>query len=141
MPTKIHWFSLLFLLFCSFPLRAQKKQILQVLESQKNAWNKGDIEGYMQGYWKSDSLVFIGSKGPTFGWTKTLENYKKGYPTTEKMGVLDFSNLQVKMLGRSYALVIGEWKLVRKNDEPHGIFTLVFQNFPSGWKVISDHTE
>ena len=127
-------FSLPFLSFC------QEKDILKVMTTQQIAWNNGDIDGFMKGYWKNDSLLFIGSKGPTYGWQKTLDNYKKSYPNKEKMGILEFSDIKVKMLGTNYAYVFGKWKLVRTNDSPNGIYTLIFQKFKDGWKIISDHT-
>ena len=127
-------FSLPFLSFC------QEKDILKVMATQQTAWNNGDIDGFMKGYWKNDSLLFIGSKGPTYGWQKTLDNYKKSYPNKEKMGILEFSDIKVKMLGKNYAYVFGKWKLVRTNDSPNGIYTLIFQKFKDGWKIISDHT-
>lgn len=127
-------FSLPFLSFC------QEKDILKVMTTQQIAWNNGDIDGFMKGYWKNDSLLFIGSKGPTYGWQKTLDNYKKSYPNKEKMGILEFSDIKVKMLGKNYAYVFGKWKLVRTNDSPNGIYTLIFQKFKDGWRIISDHT-
>ena len=120
---------------------SQEKDILKVLHEQQTAWNNGDIENFMKGYWKDDSLLFIGSKGPTYGWQKTLDNYKKSYPTKEKMGILSFSDQKIKMLGKNYAHVFGKWKLTRKDGDLGGIYTLVFQKFKDGWKVISDHTE
>ena len=119
---------------------AQEKDILKVLHEQQTAWNNGDIENFLKGYWKDDSLLFIGSKGPTYGWQKTLDNYKKTYPNKEMMGILEFSDIQVKMLGKKHAYVFGKWKLIRANDTPNGIYTLVFQKFNDGWKIISDHT-
>ena len=119
---------------------SQKKDILNVLHEQQICWNNGNLDGFMKGYWKSDSLLFIGSKGPTYGWQKTLDNYKKSYPNKEKMGILEFSDLNVKMLGKNYAYVFGKWKLIRQNDSPNGIYTLTFQKFKDGWKIISDHT-
>jgi ketosteroid isomerase-like protein len=141
MPTKTHWFKIIVFLVISNLAFAQKKEIKNVLFTQQNAWNKGDLEGYMQGYWKNDSLLFIGAKGPTYGWEKTLENYKKSYPTTEKMGKLDFSEVKIKMLGKNYAFVTGKWNLKREKDNPGGIFTLVFQQFKKEWRIISDHTQ
>lgn len=119
---------------------SQRKEILEVMQKQQSAWNRGDIDGFMQGYWKNDSLLFIGSKGPNYGWQKTLENYKKSYPNREKMGILEFSDIQVKPLGKKYAQVFGKWKLKRTTDGPNGIYTLIFQKFRDGWKIISDHT-
>lgn len=132
---------LLFLCLSSALFLAQESEIRKVLFDQQNDWNNGDIEAFMQGYWKSDSLMFIGSKGPVYGWQTTLDNYKKSYPTKEKMGTLEFSDLQVKMLGKKYAAVFGRWKLFRKEDSPNGIFTLIFQKFSGGWKIIQDHTQ
>ena len=132
-------FAFLLLLFYVVSF-SQKKEILKVMTEQQTAWNNGNIDGYMQGYWKNDSLLFIGSKGPTYGWQKTLDNYKKSYPNKEKMGILEFSDVQVKILGKKHAYVFGKWKLVRTNDSPNGIYTLIFEKFKDGWKIISDHT-
>ena len=132
-------FAFLLLLFYVVSF-SQKKEILKVMTDQQTAWNNGNIDGYMQGYWKNDSLLFIGSKGPTYGWQKTLDNYKKSYPNKEKMGILEFSDVQVKILGKKHAYVFGKWKLVRTNDSPNGIYTLIFEKFKDGWKIISDHT-
>ena len=132
-------FAFLLLLFYVVSF-SQKKEILKVMTDQQTAWNNGNIDGYMQGYWKNDSLLFICSKGPTYGWQKTLDNYKKSYPNKEKMGILEFSDVQVKILGKKHAYVFGKWKLVRTNDSPNGIYTLIFQKFKNGWKIISDHT-
>ena len=132
-------FAFLLLLFYVVSF-SQKKEILKVMTEQQTAWNNGNIDGYMQGYWKNDSLLFIGSKGPTYGWQKTLDNYKKSYPNKEKMGILEFSDIQVKILGKKHAYVFGKWKLVRTNDSPNGIYTLIFEKFKNGWKIISDHT-
>lgn len=131
---------LLFLLLSFIFGISQKKEILNVLHEQQICWNNGDLDGFMKGYWKSDSLLFIGSKGPTYGWQKTLENYKKSYPSKDKMGILEFSDVNVKMLGKKHAYVFGKWKLIRQNDSPNGIYTLTFQKFREGWKIISDHT-
>lgn len=130
-----------FLVFISLFSFSQERVILKVMNAQKIAWNNGDIEGYMEGYWKNDSLVFIGAKGVTHGWNTTLTNYKKGYPTKEKMGKLDFTDVQIKPLGKKYALVIGKWYLERDEKSIGGIYSLVFQKFKNGWKIISDHTE
>lgn len=131
---------LIALLCSSVFLFSQEKEILKVMQNQQQAWNNGDIEGYMKGYWKSDSLVFIGSNGPTYGWQKTLDNYKKAYPTKEKMGTLEFSEQKITKLGSTHFFVIGKWKLTRATDTPNGIYTLVFRKFKDGYKIISDHT-
>ena len=132
----------LLLLFSIFSIfQAQEKEILKVMTDQQIAWNNGDLDGFMQGYWKSEEMMFIGKSGPNYGWQKTLDNYKKSYPTKEKMGILSFSDQKIKMLGKNYAHVFGKWKLTRKDGDLGGIYTLVFQKFKDGWKVISDHTE
>ncbi len=132
----------LLLLFSVFTIfQAQEKEILKVMTDQQIAWNNGDLDGFMQGYWNSEEMMFIGKSGPNYGWQKTLENYKKSYPTKEKMGILSFSDQKIKMLGKNYAHVFGKWKLTRKDGDLGGIYTLVFQKFKDGWKVISDHTE
>ena len=92
---------------------AARRAIVQVLTTQTAAWNRGDIPGFMQGYWHSDSLVFIGRKGPTYGWQPTLANYQKNYPTAATMGQLDFSSLRVSLLAPGAAQVVGHWHLAR----------------------------
>lgn len=132
----------LLVLFSVFTIfQAQEKDILKVMNDQQIAWNNGDLDGFMQGYWNSEEMMFIGKSGPNYGWQKTLDNYKKSYPTKEKMGILTFSDQKIKMLGKNYAHVFGKWKLTRKDGDLGGIYTLVFQKFKNGWKVISDHTE
>lgn len=127
-------------LFISFATFSQEKEIRNVLETQRKAWNRGDIPAFMQGYWKSDSLMFVGSKGPTYGWTKTLENYQKSYPDKAAMGILSFNIKEVRMLDETHAFVLGAWHLQREKDEPQGFFTLLFQKFGNEWKIIVDHT-
>lgn len=133
-------YILLTIILLNAGLQAQEKEILQVLHQQAKAWNNGDLKGYMNGYWKNDSLKFIGRNGITTGWEATLKNYEKGYPTKEKMGTLKFSEVQVKMLGKKHAYVIGKWELAREKDTPKGIYTLIFEKFKEGWRCISDHT-
>jgi len=94
----------------------------------------------MKGYWNSPDLTFAGSSGVTRGWEPVLERYRKNYPDTATMGHLDFSAIEIRMLGNDAALVVGRWHLKRANDQPGGIFTLVFQRFPEGWRIIHDHT-
>lgn len=120
---------------------AQEKDILKVMNDQQIAWNNGNLEEFMQGYWKSEEMMFIGKSGANFGWKKTLDNYKKSYATKEKMGILTFSDMKIKMLGKKYAQVFGKWHLTRVEGDLGGIYTLVFQKFKNGWKIISDHTE
>ena len=129
---------LLFAVLCS---RAQDKQaILKVLENQRQAWNKGDIEGFMQYYWKSDSLMFVGKTGPKYGWQTTLNNYKKNYPDKAAMGYLDFKVVKLNLLDKTNAFMLGAWHLKRAKDNPGGYFTLWFRKFKDGWKIVVDHT-
>ena len=114
--------------------------IRAVLNAQRDAWNRGDVEGYMDGYERSEQTVFVSGDNLTRGWQTVLERYKKNYNTREKMGTLTFSDLDVTLLGRDAAVVLGRWHLQRANDEPHGRFTLVFRRTKQGWKIIHDHT-
>ena len=126
-----------YLLIGSFSIQAQltktlaEEQIKLVMKFQESAWNRGDIPGFMKGYWNSDSLLFIGSKGPTYGYTKTLTNYLKSYPTAEKMGQLTFD---------FQAFVVGKWHLKRKEDDLEGHFTLLWKKIEGEWKIVVDHS-
>lgn len=113
--------------------------IRKVMDDQAAAWNRGDIEGFMQGYWKSEKLTFVSSR-VTRGWQQTLENYKRSYDTREKIGTLTFSDLEITLLSKDAALVLGSWSLKRTNDAPGGKFTLIFRKFKEGWRVVHDHT-
>lgn len=113
--------------------------IRTVMNEQAVAWNKGDVEGFMKGYWNSDKLVFVSSK-VTRGWQPTLDNYKKNYPTKEIMGALTFSDLEITVLSKDSAVVLGSWSLQRAKDNPGGKFTLIFRKFKDGWRIIMDHT-
>src|SRR6185312_9245144 len=104
-----------------------REAIIKVLDDQRIAWNKGDIKGFMQGYWKSDSLLFVGKDAPVYGWQKTLDRYKKSYPGKAGMGELKFDILQVKVLDSTNAFVMGGWGLKLENGKtPGGYFTLWF---------------
>lgn len=130
----------LFVIVNVFAQSSDKAQILKLLEDQRLAWNKGDVEEYMQGYVKSDSLLYVGKTGPKYGWNNTLNNYKKSYPDKQAMGYLSFDIKDVKILSPEYAFVLGAWKLKREKDEPGGYFTLIVQKINGEWKVISDHS-
>jgi ketosteroid isomerase-like protein len=117
-----------------------KNAILKVLESQRQAWNRGDVEAYMQGYWHSDSLLFIGKSGAKYGWQTTLDNYKKGYPDKAAMGQLGFDILRVELLDKANAFVVGAWHLQREKDAPGGYFTLLLRKLKGEWKVVADHS-
>ena len=138
-------FSLL-ILFFSLSIQAQttttlaEEQIKLVMKFQESAWNRGDIPAYMKGYWNSDSLLFIGSKGLTYGYTKTLTNYLKGYPTVEKMGQLTFDFVKIEILSDTQAFVAGKWHLKRKEDDLKGHFTLLWKKIDGEWKIVVDHS-
>lgn len=114
--------------------------IRAVLEAQAAAWNRGDIESYMEGYEQSPKTEFVGGDSITRGWQEVLDRYKKRYDTREKMGTLTFSDLEITVLSTDAALVLGRWRLKRANDEPHGTFTLLFRKTKGGWKIVHDHT-
>ena len=114
--------------------------IKAVMDAQRDAWNRGDIEGYMDGYDRSDKTVFVSGDNVTRGWQTVLDRYKKSYDTREKMGVLTFSDLEITLLGADSAKVLGRWSLKRANDEPHGRFTLIFKRTSKGWRIVHDHT-
>lgn len=130
-----------FFLLISARVSAQDKGlVLQVLESQRKAWNAGNLTEYMQGYWKSDSLLFVGSGGPTYGWTATLEKYQKSYPDKAAMGVLTFDIKEVRLIEPNHAFVLGGWHVKREKDELKGFFTLLLRKISGEWKVIADHS-
>lgn len=111
-----------------------------VIEAQSAAWNRGDIEGFMDGYARSDETVFVSGDTVTRGWTVVLARYKKGYDSREKMGQLTFSELEIKPLNKDSAVALGRWQLTRANDTPHGRFTLIFRRTKAGWRIVHDHT-
>jgi ketosteroid isomerase-like protein len=120
--------------------KADREAINAVLSSQQTAWNRYDVEAFLVGYWRSPELRFSGSSGVVRGWDGVLARYKKNYPDRRAMGQLDFSELEFRFLGPEAALVLGRWHLKREKDEVGGVFTLVWQRFPDGWKIIHDHT-
>jgi ketosteroid isomerase-like protein len=114
--------------------------IRTVLETQSEAWNRGDIEGYMAGYWRSPETIFISGDSVTRGWQTVLDRYKKNYDSREKMGTLTFSELEIRPISNNTAVVLGRWHLQRAKDEPHGRFTLIFRKTKQGWRIVHDHT-
>ena len=117
-----------------------KEQIKLVMSFQESAWNSGNIPQYMQGYWKSDSLLFIGKRGPTYGWSETLSNYLKAYPTKDKMGKLSFVLNRIDILSENAALILGKWQLDRNEDKLQGYFSLLWRLIDGEWKITVDHT-
>ncbi len=139
--------SLLILLGSSFAFSQSEKQKIKIADNirsemnkQVEAWNRGNIEGFMQGYWNSPELKFVSGENVTRGWQPTLNRYKKSYDSKAKMGVLTFSDLQIDVLSKDAAVVLGSWSLQRASDNPHGKFTLIFKKFKDGWKIVHDHT-
>ena len=114
--------------------------IRQVLQRQTKAWNNGDLETYMQGYWKNDSLMFIGKNGVTYGWANTLKNYKKGYPDKTAMGQLSFNIIKVVRLSSKTYNVVGQWKLIRSAGNLQGHYTLLFKKIKGQWVITQDHS-
>lgn len=138
--------TLTLMLFVTGSLRARpsstgaEKAVRAVLDAQVNAWNRGDVDTFMQSYWKSDKTEFVGSSGIFRGWQAVLERYHKTYPDRSAMGKVTFSDLEFTLLSPGAALVVGKYHLVRESDQPEGVFTLIFRKFPEGWRIINDHT-
>jgi beta-aspartyl-peptidase (threonine type) len=123
------------------PDAGARKAIRQVLDEQAAAWNKGDLNGFMKGYWKSDKLTFISGNNKTRGWQATLERYQKKYQGEGKeMGQLTFSEVEIELVGPEAALVRGRFTLVLKDSKPTGLFTLLLKKLPEGWRIVHDHT-
>lgn len=136
---------LLFLLLgiLSFPVFGQTKDeaaVRNLLARQNAAWNRGDVDAFMVGYWENDSLMFIGKSGVTYGYKNTLANYKKNYPDTTVMGKLTFTLIQVKELSPEYFHVTGKYYLTRTIGDASGHFTLMFRKINGKWVIISDHS-
>jgi ketosteroid isomerase-like protein len=110
------------------------------MDAQGEAWNRGDVEGFMRGYWNSDKLLFISGNDVTRGWQTTLDRYKRNYNSREKMGTLRFSDLEIDVISKDAAIVLGSWALARAGDNPKGKFTLLFRKFGNGWLIVRDHT-
>jgi uncharacterized protein (TIGR02246 family) len=115
-------------------------EIQSVLSAQQDAWNRGDIDAFMNGYAQSASTVFISGDEVTRGWETVRDRYRVKYSDRAKMGTLSFSDIEVTMLSPDAAVVLGRWRLKRANDEPHGRFTLIFKRLPEGWRIVHDHT-
>jgi ketosteroid isomerase-like protein len=115
-------------------------QIQSVLNAQQDAWNRGDIDTFMDGYARSPATVFISEDEVRRGWETVRERYRIKYSDRAKMGTLSFSDVDVTMLSPDAAVVLGRWQLKRGNDQPHGRFTLIFKRLPEGWRIVHDHT-
>jgi ketosteroid isomerase-like protein len=112
-------------------------EVAETMTSQQEAWNNGDIDAFMVGYWESDSLLFIGSGGVASGFTQTLENYKKSYPNKDAMGTLNFSNRSWTPISDSAALLIGSWRL---SEEAKGMYSLIWKKIEGSWVIVADHS-
>jgi ketosteroid isomerase-like protein len=119
---------------------ADRESIYAVLIAQQTAWNRGEVDTFLMGYWHSPELTFSGSSGVSRGWDGVLARYKKSYPDRTAMGQLEFSELEYRFLGPDAALVLGRWHLKRESGDIGGVFSLVWQRFPEGWKIVHDHT-
>jgi ketosteroid isomerase-like protein len=115
-------------------------QIRAVLRAQQDAWNRGDIDGFMNGYARAKSTIFVSEDSVRRGWEMVRDRYKKNYADRAKMGVLTFSDLEVTPLSSDAAVVLGRWHLKRVQDRPHGRFTLIFRKTTDGWRIVHDHT-
>ena len=114
--------------------------ILEALNAQQAAWNRGDVDSFVEGYWRSPELTFSGTSGIVRGYDGVLARYKKNYADRDAMGQLQFSALEFRFLGPDAALVLGQWHLTRVKGDIGGVFSLVWQRFPEGWRIIHDHT-
>jgi len=114
--------------------------IMKVMKFQENAWNSGDINSFMQGYIKSDELVFSGKSGPVYGWNETRNRYLKNYPDTQTMGKLKFTVNKIRSVSSDVAFLIGEYYLTRSTEDSYGHFTLFWKKINNKWLIISDHT-
>lgn len=115
-----------------------KAAILEIMNKQEKAWSNHDLEGFMEGYWKSDSLKFYGSSGLTYGWQKTLDNYKKGYPTPAHSGKLRFKVNDISKIDEASYFVMGEYHLTREVGNANGVFMIIFKKINGEWKIIAD---
>ncbi len=129
-----------FFTITSFCQSNAEATIKNILANQTAAWNKGNIDSFMNGYWENDSLMFIGKSGVTYGYRNTLENYKKNYPNAGAMGTLSFTLIQLKQISKNYYHVTGRWHLKRTIGDIGGHYTLLFQKINGRWVIISDHS-
>lgn len=124
----------------SYAQSSDEVTIRSILDNQTKAWNRGDLEEFMSGYWKNDSLMFIGKNGVTYGWKNTLENYKKGYPDKTAMGELVFDIIKVEKLSDTCYHVVGKWLLKRTIGDVNGHYTLIFKKIKGQWVIVADHS-
>jgi len=140
MKSLLFTLSLGILILTAHAQSADQKAILRILHEQTLAWNKGDIDGFMKGYWNNDSLQFVGKSGVTYGYANTLSNYKKNYSNADMMGQLSFDILKIKQLSPEYCSVLGKWFLKRNAGDVGGYYTLLFRKIKGTWLIVSDHS-
>jgi len=133
-------FLLLTLAFAGFAQKGPEASIRQIMADQAAAWNKGNIDEFMKGYWNDDSLVFVGQNGLNYGYANTLAGYKKRYDSPDKMGQLYFTLLSIKQLSPDYCFVLGKWLLKRKIGDVGGLYSLLFRKIDGRWQIVVDHT-
>jgi ketosteroid isomerase-like protein len=126
--------------FIVFAQSADETAIQKLMQKQAAAWNAGNIEEFMKGYWQNDSLMFIGHGGITYGYKNTLDNYKKNYDNKEKMGTLFFSDVKMKRLAADHYFIVGKWLLKRSVGDIGGYYTLLFRKINGQWFIVCDHT-
>jgi ketosteroid isomerase-like protein len=135
--------QIVFLILAIPDLRAQsraERSVRLILDQQTAAWNRGDLEGFMHGYWESDSLMYIGKSGVTYGYASTLASYRRNYGDTARMGKLRFDLIQVRRLSARYFHVVGKWSLKRSAGDVGGHYTLLFRKIRGEWVIVSDHS-
>jgi ketosteroid isomerase-like protein len=120
--------------------KTEENLIRNLLSHQTKTWNHGDLDGFMQTYWQSDSLMFVSKEGVTWGWQNTLDRYKKSYPGKEAMGQLSFEIVQIKKLSKEYFFVVGKWMLKRNAGDLSGHYNLLIKRINGEWKIITDHS-
>lgn len=120
-------------------LKETREEIQTILGQQRESWNEGNIEGFMEYYWKSENFTFQSGNNRLHGWESLLSRYKEGY-SGEKRGTLEFTDIDIKVLSRKFAYVLGRWKLMFKDSSKEGLFTIIFQKMPEGWRIIHDHS-
>jgi len=137
-------FSTMLLWSCNtvklIPNDVAESDIKAVMKMQEQAWSDGDLHQFMEGYWKSENLSFVGKSGINKGWQTTLDNYIKGYPSKDAMGTLTFEVLEMNRISADAYHMIGRYTLIRKLDKPTGLFTLIWKNIDGEWLIVSDHT-
>ena len=131
---------MLFSATLSIAQNADEKAIRKLLEDQTKHWNQGNIDAFVRGYWKNDSLMFIGKSGVTYGYQNMIDNYKKGYSDTVQMGKLAFDIIRVKKISNEYYFVVGKWFLKRSIGDLNGHYTLLFQKINGDWVIVVDHS-